>query len=117
MNSPFPPEWRQDPELYKFLLKVKGGTDLQLIWFDVYPEDKPQIIDHGVLGRKVNGDGNLNMVDRESVLDYFNTQAPLSEYRGGFRLPELLIPGDISYNRLNFVLQEKVVSFIDGILK
>ena len=117
MNSPYPSEWKQDPELYKFLLKVKGGTDLQLIWFDVYPEDRPQIIDHGVLERKVNKDGNLNMVDQESVLNYFNTQTPLSEYSGGYRLPELLIPGDISYDRLNFVSQEKVSSFIDGILK
>jgi len=116
MGSPFPQEWKQDPGMYKFLLNSRGGSQIQLLSFDVFPDDNAYVVDCGVLDRRVDENGHLTPFPFEKVIDYLNSMVPLTEYKGGYRLPELLIPKVVAYNRLTHVSPQKVESWLDKIL-
>jgi hypothetical protein len=104
LNNSYPPQWQAHPDLYKALLSKIGKDNLHLFAFDVYESDNPFVCDFSyalpffVNGRFGRGGAASQF---ESYFRYLESIIPLKDYRGGYELPELLIPSPISFDRLN----------------
>lgn len=101
MGSACPPEWDKEFALFYMLMhqKVIGATGgLALYSFDVKESDSPLIVDGGsILNYHRNSGAKF---DAKWKKWYFESIIPFEEYRGGYTLPELLLPHHIASGRL-----------------
>jgi hypothetical protein len=116
LNSPYPAEWKKNPELFRELLEIKGGRDLRLFTFDVLPSDNAQVLDFGILEPVRTPKGVFTKEAYEAQQRYINGMTPLTQYKGGFILPEVVFGKHIDYDRLSLVSPEKVTAWIDTVL-
>lgn len=102
LDDPYPPEWRQHPDIFKGVIKKiqDRGGHLLLLSFDICTEDDTYMLDLGPGIPHFKGDVfGESFVKQGAYRQYLDSFTSLKSYQRNFTLPELLIKSHIPVSR------------------
>ncbi|GEM_PF-2328067 len=97
----------------------EGRRDLVLLRVDLRPEDNPFVVDYLHIRRLARDySAESDPIRKQAILSegnkkYWESRVPLADYKGTVTLPEIVICAPIPQDRVHFVWEKDLHSFLD----
>ncbi len=101
LGSPYPKEWKKYHNSFDSLIERYGENPV-VVSFDVFKKDNPWVLDDLGLMDSILSKLGKNTRGLPNHVKFKN-MVPLDQYKGNFRLPELVFFNTIPPERLTFI--------------